>query len=145
MRFNRLLDLPPDPHDRVQRGGRVLEDHADLAATNLAHVALGEAEKVAPGKRDTPGDDLPRLRYEAHDRQRQHRLAAAGLADDADDLARSHAEGDAVHRFDDAARARDGDAEPFYGEDGLAAHGTGCNWSRGRACDAVSPAKWQAA
>ena len=38
-----LGDLVADPHDRVQRRHRLLEDHADLAAAHVAHLALGEA------------------------------------------------------------------------------------------------------
>ena len=60
--------------------------------------------------------DPPRGRVEqSHDAARHRRLAAAGLADDAQGLAFAHGEGDPVHRFhggnllleDDPARDRE--------------------------------------
>jgi hypothetical protein len=42
-----LGELAPDREHRVERGHRLLEDHADLPAANAAHLLLAEAEKVA--------------------------------------------------------------------------------------------------
>ena len=35
-------DLVADPHDRVEMAGRVLEDHADLAAAHLQHLGVAD-------------------------------------------------------------------------------------------------------
>ncbi len=45
---DRLHDLRADGEDRVERGHRLLEDHADVAAANRLHLALGQADEVAP-------------------------------------------------------------------------------------------------
>jgi hypothetical protein len=41
-----LDDLPSDPVLRVQTGQRILEDHADLRAPDLAECGVGGAEQV---------------------------------------------------------------------------------------------------
>ena len=53
----RLADLPADGHDRVERGHRLLEDHGDVVAADLAHGRLVEADEVAPVELDGAADD----------------------------------------------------------------------------------------
>ena len=43
----RLHDLQADRQDRIERGHRLLEDHRDVAAADLAHLLVGELEQVA--------------------------------------------------------------------------------------------------
>jgi hypothetical protein len=43
-----LSDLAADREDRVQRGHRVLEDHRDLVAANVAHLLDGHREEITP-------------------------------------------------------------------------------------------------
>ncbi len=62
-------DLSPDGQDRVQRGHRLLEHHADVAAPHLAHFLLGELHQVAPGEQYLAFGDPPgRVGNEAHHR-----------------------------------------------------------------------------
>ena len=43
---HRLGDLAADGHRRVQRGHRVLEDHGDVVAANLAHLLFGQLHEL---------------------------------------------------------------------------------------------------
>ena len=43
-----LGDLVADPHHRVEMAGRVLEDHADLAAAHREHLGFRRGRQVAP-------------------------------------------------------------------------------------------------
>ena len=43
----RLGDLQSDGQDRIERGHRLLEDHRDVAAADLAHLLVGEVEQIA--------------------------------------------------------------------------------------------------
>jgi hypothetical protein len=56
---DRLGDLVADGQHRVQRGHRVLEDHGDLLAPDLAHRLLVEVEQVAPSSRISPAAIRP--------------------------------------------------------------------------------------
>ena len=100
---DRLGDLRPDRQRRIERRHRVLEDHRDLAAADVLELTLGELGQVAALEEHLAGDDLRRgLRDQAHDRERRHRLAAAGLADDPERLPLLDLEADSVDRADRA-------------------------------------------
>ena len=91
----------------VERGHRVLDDEGDLAASNLVHLAVGQPKKVFAVQRDAPRNDSARRHgYQAHQRQHGHRLAGAGLADDAQRLTAAKVEADAIHGFDRAPPGR---------------------------------------
>ena len=77
-----LLERAADGDPRVERGVRVLE-HQLHPPAELAEGAMAEAGDVAAVELDAPG----RRVLEAHEQPRQRRLAAAGLADDAQRLA----------------------------------------------------------
>ena len=81
---------------RVERGHRLLEDHADAAAAHLAHLVGGSAQVVAVEQDRPPSTTPARLRQQPHDRERGHRLAAARFADEAERLARCKLEADTV-------------------------------------------------
>src|SRR5699024_9339226 len=89
-------DLVPDPHQRVQRGHRVLVDHGDLAATDVPELLLGQARKVTPGEGDAATGDLQRLGEQSHDREHRQRLARAAIPHHTDDLALAQLQVDAV-------------------------------------------------
>ena len=104
----------PTVHDRVERALRLLEDHADPVAAELAH-------RLASGASAGPAveDDLARLHppgrcHQAQDRQAGDALAAARLADEAHDLAAVDVEVDAVDGADQsvARLERGGQAAP---------------------------------
>ena len=68
-------------------GHRVLEDHGDVRAPELAQLVVGRVEDLVAGEADRPGlDDVPQGE-QAHDRAGQHGLARPRLADDAEGLA----------------------------------------------------------
>src|SRR6476620_3025319 len=100
--LDRLDELGPDRVDRVQRGHRVLEDHRDVVAADLAQTARAGGEQVFPVEQGLTAGDRVLLRVQAHDRQAGDALAGAGLTDDPECLAFLDAEVDAVDGLDDA-------------------------------------------
>ena len=96
---------------RVQRRLRVLEDHRHLVAPELAHPLVRQAHQVLAIEPDRPLDDLPALGQQPHDRQPQHRLAAAGLPHQTERLAGVDRQVDVPHGLDGRARQLDVCAE----------------------------------
>ena len=81
-------ELTPDRQDGVERGHRLLEHHADLAAPHAAHLFLGELQEVAALEVHAAAHDpARRAGNQAHDAERAHALAAPRLADERDGLA----------------------------------------------------------
>ena len=98
-----LEKLRADLEDRVQRQIRVLRDEADAAAADApVQLALAERQQVFAGKADLAGFDPRALRQDAEDGADHGRLAAAGLADDAEDAAGLEREIDMVEDARDA-------------------------------------------
>ena len=50
VRADRLDELPADGVQRIERGQRILEHRADLAAANAAHRALRQVVDAPPGE-----------------------------------------------------------------------------------------------
>ena len=75
-----------DPVGRVQRGHRVLQDHRDRRAQEAAALALGHLQQVFSLEADRAGGHLRALGQDVEDGLADHRLAAAGFADEAEDL-----------------------------------------------------------
>src|SRR5438477_5987149 len=95
-----LADLEADGEHRIQRAHRLLEDHRDLRAAQLLHLARSDSEEVAatvenPARR---ADARILLGQQAHHGERGDRLAAARLADQRHGAAHRHIEADALHR-----------------------------------------------
>ena len=86
---DRLADLAADRQQRVERGHRLLEDHRDLVAADVLHLALrSSSSRLTPSKRIAPPTMRPGgFGDQPQDRQRGDALAAAGLADHAQRLA----------------------------------------------------------
>ena len=63
----RLAHLKADLHGRVQRGERILEDHADLGAAQLALLLERQLGEVLPVEDDRAGGDLATLGQEPHE------------------------------------------------------------------------------
>ena len=99
--LERLADDVADRHPRVQRGVRVLEHDLDVAAQPAHRARPSGAYMSSPSKVELPGGRL----LQAHQQPGQGRLAAAGLADDAERLALVELEGDPVDGLDLADRA----------------------------------------
>ena len=99
-----LGELPPDGQHRVQRGHRLLEHHADVAAAHLAHLGFAQAHQVAPGEPDLAlRDAAGRVRDQAQNRHGAHGLAGAALADDRNGFARIDRIRNAVDRAHDSS------------------------------------------
>ena len=111
VRADLLGDLPADPVDRVERGHRVLEDHRDLCAADLAHRVLAELHQVAALVDHLALEHRVRVDDQPHDRHHRDALAGARLADDAQHLALRDREADAVDRADDAVLGAERDLE----------------------------------
>ena len=103
-----LIWTPTVMH-RVERGHRLLEDHRDVVAADRVASAVrsapagcGPSNRIAPLSMRPGGSG-----HQAHDGQRRHALAAAGLADDAERFALAARVGDAVHRAHDTGRGEE--------------------------------------
>src|SRR3546814_6673388 len=80
-------DLLAERHRRVQRSHRLLVDHGDLVAAELALLLGAELRHISALVEDLAADDGAVVAEIAHDRHCDSRLAAARLADQADDPA----------------------------------------------------------
>src|SRR5262249_60251050 len=92
MQPDRLGYLVADRLSRVERGQRILEDHRDLVAPDLAQLIVGQADQLAVPQPDRAADDVTAGWQQAHDRQPRHRLPAARFGDQAEWLARLEAQ-----------------------------------------------------
>ena len=80
-----LRHLVADRPDGIEARHRVLEDHADAGSTHPGHLRVVQLQQIPPLEHDLPGRDVSRRRRdETQDTAAQHRLPAAGLADDAE-------------------------------------------------------------
>ena len=80
----------------LKRGHRVLEDHRDPVAADRLQLLVGGGDELLALVAHRPADPRILPPGEADGRHRGHRLAGAGLADDAEDLSGLEREGDAV-------------------------------------------------
>ncbi|MFO1061410.1 MAG: hypothetical protein U1E53_31130 [Dongiaceae bacterium] len=113
----RLADLRPDGHGRVEGGRRALRDIGDVAAADAAPAAPVEAEQVGRRQAHPPGDEARARPAIAERGQRQGRLAGARLADEGDHLAGIDPDRDAVEdRRPAAPAAPPGHRQPLDGE-----------------------------
>ena len=103
--------LHADAEHRIERGHRFLEDHGDLATAHPGDLVLVEVEQIATLEADAPAGDPARVRDEAQNRERAHRFAAAGFADQGDRLAGIDRIGDPVDRLDHPVAATELDPE----------------------------------
>ena len=82
-----FIDLPADRLLRVERGHRLLKDHADAVAAQLLHVGFAERIEIGAFKPDYAiGHAHMRFRQKAHDCACRKRFAGAAFADEADDF-----------------------------------------------------------
>ena len=85
--------MVPDREGRVEAGHRLLKDHGDVMAAQLAHFFVRERGEIASAEADRAGNDAPGLRRDQpQDRQCRYRLAAPRLANYAKRLAPSQIE-----------------------------------------------------
>ena len=101
--LERLGDLAADGEHGIEGGHRLLEDHGDAVAADVADLVLVDLEEVFALEPDFAVDDAAgRRRDEAQEGEGGDALAAAALADEADGLALVEVVADAVDRLDDA-------------------------------------------
>ena len=100
-----LVYLRADGEQGVERGQRLLEYHRHAAAAQGAPLLRPEGGDVAAHELYGVCGIAAGLLYEAHDGERGDALAAAALADDAEDLAAVHVE---VHALDGVQAATAG-------------------------------------
>ncbi|MGY3449619.1 hypothetical protein ACVILH_001961 [Bradyrhizobium sp. USDA 4353] len=117
-----VLDLLADLADRIERRARVLEDHRDLAAAQVAHLGLGCRLDIDAGEHHRALGDAPGAIEDTHDGVGRHRLAGAGFADDRERLALGDGDVDMLHRLDDAAAGGEFDREIANIEQRLGGH-----------------------
>ena len=87
-----LGDLPADRRDRIERRHRLLEDHGDAIAAQLALLGRRKVLDLAAVETDGAGADRQRRTQQADQSERRNALAAAGFADEAERLAAIDAE-----------------------------------------------------
>ena len=116
MEAEHFLDLPADTHDWIERRHRLLEDHADAPAADLAVLRWRQADEIGIVEEDRPAHPK-RLRDEAHDGMRGERLSRSGLADDAEDAAGLDGEVDAVDGAGAVAAERQLDGQAGDGDE----------------------------
>ena len=121
MFLQRLDQLGADRQHRVQRGHRILEHDRQRPAAQLAQFLRRELQQVLPVEHHAAGE-LCLLRQQLQDRPRQHGLAAAGFADDAERLAGANGEVHPIHRAQIAARGRQVDGDVLDGKQGISGH-----------------------
>ena len=98
VRQDGLDELLADGVERVQRGQWILKDRANLAATDGAHLRVGQVVDTLAFEQDFAAGDAARRLQQADDGRAGERLAGARLADDAKDFAGRNLEGDVVQR-----------------------------------------------
>ena len=113
-----LADLVAHVHDRVQRRGRLLEDHRDAVAAQLAQLLVRHRAQLLAVEQDLAALDAAGLRDQAKDREAGHALAAARLADEAHDLAAVDREVHAGHGAHDAIARVERGPQAAHIEDG---------------------------
>ena len=105
---DRLDDLVADREHGIERGHRLLKNHADAVAANRPQRARVELDEIAPVEQDLPADDAAgRIGDQAQDRQCRDRFSATGLPDDRDGLSRIDREAHVVDGLDDVAGAEE--------------------------------------
>ena len=97
------ITCAPDREHRVERGHRLLKDHADLFAADRPHLPA-RAGRPGPCPRSAiRPDSISRgRRQQPHDRQRRDALARPALADDPQRPPLLDAKRHVIHRLHDA-------------------------------------------
>src|SRR5581483_8746996 len=92
-----LHQLHADAEDRIERGHRLLENHADVVATDLADGLVIELQQIASLEEDLAGHDFSRwIRNETEHAQRRDALSRPGFADQPEHFALVDRQVDAI-------------------------------------------------
>ena len=117
VRLDRLDHLGVDAQHRVQRRHRILEDHRDALAAQLAQLRLGQADEFAALEADGAARDAAGLVDEAEHGEPADGLAGAGFSHQPQHLAAIDREADAIDGADEALAGGEGDREVLDVED----------------------------
>ena len=118
-----LADLSLDRVQRIERGHRLLEDHRDVVAADLAQFLLGGGEQVPSVEQDAAARVCRRAGQQLQDGQRGDRFSRPGFADQRDGLARIDVERDPVDRQRLGSGLVECDREIVDGEKRFGRHG----------------------
>ena len=110
MRVDHLGDLIADAVYGVQRGHRILEDHRDLFAADVAKLIVIKSVELAAPIVDGSGDPSVWRLCQTGQRLRGNAFAATGFADDGQYFAGGKFERNAVDRLHNAVFG--GEADP---------------------------------
>ena len=100
-----------DADDGIERGKRILEDHADFVAADLVELFFGDLEEILAAIEDGSAFDDGVGRQDTHDGLGGNRFAGSGFPDDAKGLAFIEVKGDAADGLDDAMVRLEGNRE----------------------------------
>src|SRR3954453_4128015 len=81
MQLDNFPDLPLDRVQRIERGHRLLENHGDFGAADIAKPALARRQHVLPLEQHLTRR-LAGKSEQANDRQRGHRFSRSGFANE---------------------------------------------------------------
>src|SRR5262249_44658204 len=127
MATDRLDDLVANGERRIERGHRLLEDHGEPRATQVAQLARRDLEQVAAFEMNLAAHFGILRRQQAHDGERRHALAAARLAYQSQGAAALEREVDAVDGANRAVVGGKADGElPQFQQGG--AHARAAAW-----------------
>ena len=114
-----LSDLIADRKNGIERRHRLLEDHRDAVASNVADLFVAQGDDVPSLELDVASglDDSRRL-DQAKNRESGDGFSAARLADDADRLSCTDVERHAIHGARDARLSVEPGPEIANGEEG---------------------------
>ena len=106
---HRLGDLLADLNDGVQAGQGVLEDHGDRVTTDLAHILLGDLQKILAVIDDFTGFRNGVAGLDTQNSLGGNRLTGTGLTNDGQGLAPLQVEGDVTDSLQGTAGGTEGD------------------------------------
>src|SRR5580698_2196134 len=126
--LQRFDKLRADGQHRIERGHRVLEHDRERSGAKLAQAFGIKSREILPLEHHAAGK-LGLLWQQLQDGARQHGLAAAGLADNAEGAAGADLQIDSIHRAKITARGRQVDRRILDRKQRGLAHSAPCRGS----------------
>ena len=108
-----FFDLEADGEARIEACHRLLEDHGNVLADQLAPLGGRDALDVTALEQHLVGGNLRRPGEQTHDGEHGHGLARAALADDCEHLAGLHRQRHAVDGLEPAGGRLELDGQVF--------------------------------
>src|SRR6185437_1513754 len=111
VQYEHLGDLPADRRQRIERGHRLLEDHANAVAAQRAHLGRRGVLYLLAVEHDPAAAERQGAFQQAHDRERGDALAAARFAHQPERFAAADLERDVLGRIVDGLPTGEGDVQ----------------------------------